>query len=128
MAIKCIAIDVLHQLKKIGFSLSIDDYGTGYSSLSQLKNMPVDELKIDKSFVLNLEHDENDQAIVKSTIELAHNIGLNVVAEGVETLGAFAMLKQWQCNKLQGYFISRPIKHDDFEAWLCEYQVPEVPL
>lgn len=121
-----VAIDVLHKLKRIGFTLSIDDYGTGYSSLSQLKNMPVNELKIDKSFVLSLENDENDQAIVKSTIELAHNIGLNVVAEGVETLAAFAMLKQWGCNKLQGYFISRPISAADFEVWLAQYQVPEV--
>ncbi len=122
-----VAIDVLHKLKNIGFLLSIDDYGTGYSSLSQLKKMPVDELKIDKSFVLNLEHDKNDQAIVKSTIELAHDIGLSVVAEGVETLESFTMLKKWGCNKMQGYYISRPINADDFETWIKTYKVPEVP-
>ncbi|MFT5592310.1 MAG: diguanylate cyclase (GGDEF)-like protein [Oceanicoccus sp.] len=121
-----VALQVLHNLKKIGFSLSIDDYGTGYSSLSQIKNMPIDELKIDKSFVLNLENDKNDQAIVKSTIELAHNIGLSVVAEGVETLQSFSMLKHWGCNKLQGYYISRPISAEDFEAWSKEYKTPEV--
>ncbi len=120
-----VAIQVLHRLKKIGFSLSIDDYGTGYSSLSQLKNMPIDELKIDKSFVIHLDSDKNDQAIVKSTIELAHNIGLSVVAEGVETLQSFSMLKHWGCNKLQGYLISRPISASDFETWLQEYKVPE---
>lgn len=120
------AIQVLHELKKIGFLLSIDDYGTGYSSLSQLKNMPIDELKIDKSFVLNLDTNTDDQAIVKSTIELSHNIGLNVVAEGVETEHAFAMLKNWGCNKLQGYFISRPISARDFEVWISEYQVPKI--
>lgn len=121
-----IAIQVLHTLKKIGFKLSIDDYGTGYSSLSQLKNMPIDELKIDKSFVLNLENDENDLAIVKSTIELAHNIGLNVVAEGVETLEAYGILKNWGCNKLQGYYISRPIDAHSFESWIETYTLPQV--
>lgn len=120
------AIQVLHQLKRLGFLLSIDDYGTGYSSLSQLKNMPIDELKIDKSFVLNLDTDSDDQAIVRSTIELSHSIGLNVVAEGVENERAFAMLKNWGCNKLQGYFISRPISAADFEVWIKEYKVPEV--
>ena len=120
------AIQVLHQLKRLGFLLSIDDYGTGYSSLSQLKNMPIDELKIDKSFVLNLDSDTNDQAIVKSTIELSHSIGLNVVAEGVENDRAYSMLKQWGCNKLQGYFISRPINAKDFSIWIKEYKLPEV--
>ena len=121
-----VAIQVLNQLKKRGFLLSIDDYGTGYSSLSQLKNMPVDELKIDKSFVMTLDSDKDNQAIVKSTIELAHNIGLNVVAEGVESGPAFAMLKGWGCNKLQGYYISRPINPTDFEVWIKDYKVPEV--
>jgi diguanylate cyclase (GGDEF)-like protein len=122
------AIKVLHKLKNIGFSLSIDDYGTGYSSLSQLKKMPVDELKIDKSFVLKLEHEKYDQAIVQSTIELAHNIGLSVVAEGVETLESFSMLKKWNCNKIQGYYISRPISAEDFETWIKDYKIPEVLL
>jgi diguanylate cyclase (GGDEF)-like protein len=119
------AIKVLHKLKKLGFSLSIDDYGTGYSSLSQLKKMPVDELKIDKSFILKLEHEKYDQAIVQSTIELAHNIGLSVVAEGVETLESFSMLKKWNCNKIQGYYISRPISAEDFETWIKDYKIPE---
>jgi diguanylate cyclase (GGDEF)-like protein len=122
------AIKVLHKLKKIGFSLSIDDYGTGYSSLSQLKKMPVDELKIDKSFVLKLEHEKYDQAIVQSTIKLAHNIGLSVVAEGVETLESFSLLKKWHCNKIQGYYISRPISAEDFETWIKDYKIPEVLL
>ena len=120
------AIQVLYKLKKIGFALSIDDYGTGYSSLSQLKNMPIDELKIDKSFILNLENDKNDLAIVKSTIELAHNIGLNVVAEGVETHESFTILQRWGCNKIQGYYISRPIDAVKFESWLATYTIPQV--
>ncbi len=118
------AIQVLEQLRELGFKLSIDDYGTGYSSLAQLKNMPVDELKIDKSFVMKLEEDQSDQVIVKSTIELAHNIGLTVVAEGVETLGAYHLLEKWGCDKLQGYYISRPLPCPDFEEWLAGYESP----
>lgn len=116
------AIRVLHRLRDIGFNLSIDDYGTGYSSLAQLKNMPVNELKIDKSFVMGLDDDEHDQAIVSSTIELGHNIGLTIVAEGVETLSTYRLLAQWGCDKLQGYYISRPVPVDEFEAWLDTYE------
>jgi len=115
------AIRVLHRLRDIGFNLSIDDYGTGYSSLAQLKNMPVNELKIDKSFVMRLDEDEHDQAIVSSTIELGHNIGLTIVAEGVETLNASRLLEKWGCDKLQGYYISRPIPVEEFEKWLDGY-------
>lgn len=117
-----VAIKVLHRLRGLGFQLSIDDYGTGYSSLAQLKNMPIDELKIDKSFVMQLDSDEDDKVIVKSTIEMAHNIGLTVVAEGVETLEAYQLLNQWGCDKLQGYYISRPVPPDDFDTWLAEYE------
>ena len=120
------AIKVLHRLREIGLKLSIDDYGTGYSSLAQLKNMPVDELKIDKSFVMTLAEDDDDQVIVKSTIELAHNIGLTVVAEGVETLSGYQLLEQWGCDKLQGYYISRPLPVQDFETWLMEYEHPVI--
>lgn len=116
------AIRVLHRLRDIGFNLSIDDYGTGYSSLAQLKNMPVNELKIDKSFVMRLDEDEHDQAIVSSTIELGHNIGLTIVAEGVETLNTYRLLESWGCDKLQGYYISRPVPVDEFETWLAAYE------
>ena len=115
------AIGILHQLKALDLELSIDDFGTGYSSLSQLKSMPVDELKIDKSFILNLEHSADDQTIVQSTIQLGHNIGLRIVAEGVETQGAWHLLEQWGCDKLQGYFISRPMPAADFAEWYNTY-------
>lgn len=114
------AIAILNQLKKMGFTSSIDDYGTGYSSLSQLKQLPVNELKIDKSFILNLDKDKDDQKIVRSTIELAKSMSLTVVAEGVETLDTCLVLARWGCDKLQGYFISRPVPASQFETWLLE--------
>jgi len=117
------AMNVLHRFKKQGIKLAIDDYGTGYSSLGQLKSMPVDELKIDKSFVLNLDQDKDDQVIVRSTIEMGHNIGLTIVAEGVETKAAWLLLEEYGCDKLQGYFISKPASGADFLAWYKDYDV-----
>ncbi|MEE1673773.1 EAL domain-containing protein [Agarivorans aestuarii] len=102
------AIALLARFKKRGFKLSIDDYGTGYSSLAQLKRLPVHELKIDKSFVQKLAIDADDAIIVKSTIELAHNMGLSVVAEGIEDIESLRWLEKAKCNLAQGYFISRP--------------------
>jgi diguanylate cyclase (GGDEF)-like protein len=117
------AMNVLHRFKKQGIKLAIDDYGTGYSSLGQLKNMPVDELKIDKSFVLKLDQDKDDQVIVRSTIEMGHNIGLIVVAEGVETLAAWHLLEEYGCDKLQGYYISKPQSASDFLSWYADYDI-----
>ena len=99
----------LNQLSAAGFKLSIDDFGTGYSSLAYLKRLPVDELKIDRSFVMAMEKDEDDAKIVRSTVDLAHNLGLSVVAEGVETEGALARLAGLNCDEAQGYHMSRPI-------------------
>ncbi len=120
------AVAILSQLRQMGFLLSIDDFGTGYSSLAQLKLMPLNELKIDKSFVLKLDQDPDDQIIVRSTIELARNLGLSVVAEGTETLAACQLLKQWGCRKLQGYFFSPPLPAEKFEQWLRE-KAPAYP-
>jgi diguanylate cyclase (GGDEF)-like protein len=119
------AMNVLNRFKKSGIKLAIDDYGTGYSSLGQLKSMPVDELKIDKSFVLKLEQDKDDQVIVRSTIEMGHNIGLTIVAEGVETKAAWDLLESYGCDKLQGYYISKPQSPSDFLHWYSSYQVDE---
>ena len=118
------ALSVLNRLKNLGFLLAVDDYGTGYSSLSQLKGMPVDELKIDMSFVLKLDQSAFDQAIVQSTIEMGHKLGLTIVAEGVETLESWQILENWNCDKLQGYFIAKPQPAADFIAWLQSYQLP----
>lgn len=103
------ALATLHQLKALGVTLSVDDFGTGYSSLSQLRTLPVHELKIDKSFVLKLDSEPQDQLIVKSTIDMAHGLGLKVVAEGIENLAAWRLLRQWQCDRAQGFYLSRPV-------------------
>ncbi|MEQ3640109.1 MAG: EAL domain-containing protein [Alteromonas sp.] len=106
--------------REAGFTLAIDDFGTGYSSLSYLKSLPVNELKIDKSFVLNLDKNQSDQQIVKTIIDLAHNFDLKVIAEGVETLPSLSLLNQWGCNYAQGYLISRPVPVEQFMQWYKE--------
>ncbi len=113
------AQNTLNLLSQRGFKLSIDDFGTGYSSLAYLKSLPVDELKIDKSFVMNMETDEDDAKIVRSTVDLAHNLGLTVVAEGVENALIWEKLKALQCDEAQGYFMSKPLAASGFAAW-CE--------
>ncbi|WP_394788861.1 putative bifunctional diguanylate cyclase/phosphodiesterase [Rhodoferax sp.] len=107
----------LKRLSDRGFKLSIDDFGTGYSSLAYLKRLPVDELKIDKSFVMAMERDPDDAKIVRSTIDLAHNMGLTVVAEGVENAAIMNLLRELDCDEAQGYYMSRPLPVTDFLAW-----------
>ena len=114
------SLEVLNRLKACGVRLAIDDFGTGYSSLSHLKRLPVDELKIDKSFVIGMDEDEDDAVIVRSTIELAHNMGLKVVAEGVETERTLQLLQHYRCDSVQGYLISRPMAAADATGWLIE--------
>ncbi len=109
----------LNKLSAQGFKLSIDDFGTGYSSLAYLKRLPVNELKIDKSFVMGMEHDQSDAKIVRSTIDLAHNLGLTVVAEGVENAAILAQLGELHCDEAQGYHMSKPVPATDFMAQ-CE--------
>jgi EAL domain-containing protein (putative c-di-GMP-specific phosphodiesterase class I) len=111
------ALATLNRLSALGFRLSIDDFGTGYSSLAYLKRLPVDELKIDKSFVMSMEKDLDDAKIVRSTIDLAHNLGLTVVAEGVENAKAWEMLRELECDEAQGYHMGRPMPAKDFVAW-----------
>ncbi|WP_250460169.1 MULTISPECIES: EAL domain-containing protein [unclassified Caballeronia] len=112
------AIETLDRLHALGIRLSIDDFGTGYSSLSYLKRMPVDELKIDKSFVMGMFQHKDDETIVRSTIDLGHNMGLKVVAEGVETEEMLERLKALRCDLAQGYHLSRPLPPAKLEAWL----------
>lgn len=114
------ALDVLNMLSAMGVTLSIDDYGTGYSSLSYIKKLPVSEIKIDKSFVMNLAKSDEDNILVRSTIELGHNLGLTVTAEGVEDEESVARLKAYGCDTLQGYHISRPVPAQELERFLKE--------
>ena len=116
------AIALLQQFKTRGMRISIDDYGTGYSSLAQLKQLPVHELKIDKSFVQRLSEDDDDRIIVRSTIELAHSMGLSVVAEGIEDEFALNWLAKNNCELGQGYFISRPKPANELTPWLLEQE------
>lgn len=117
------SLDTLRRLDALGVKLAIDDYGTGYSSLSYVRQLPVKELKIDQSFVRNLATDSGDAAIVKSTIELGHNMGLQVVAEGVEDLTTWHQLQQMGCDYAQGYCMSKPLPADAFEQWLAAHPV-----
>jgi diguanylate cyclase (GGDEF)-like protein len=112
------ALAALERLHRLGIRLSIDDFGTGYSSLAYLKKLPVQELKIDRSFVLNMGEDADDATIVRSTIELAHNMGLRVVAEGIETREIYQQLRSLGCDEAQGYFMSRPLAAAEMEQWL----------
>jgi EAL domain-containing protein (putative c-di-GMP-specific phosphodiesterase class I) len=107
------AIAVLWALRRVGVRLSVDDFGTGYSSLAYLKRLPVDEVKLDKSFVLNMTHDADDAAIVRSTIELAHNLGLQLVAEGIEDQKTLELLTALGCDLAQGYHLARPMPADE---------------
>lgn len=111
----------LRSLKKMGFLIAIDDYGIGQSSLSKLKGLPVDEIKLDKSFIMHLDQSPKDQLIVKSTIELAHGLGFAVVAEGVENEASLDILKAYDCDQIQGYFLSRPITAEAVSAWRKDY-------
>ncbi|MDQ2069714.1 putative bifunctional diguanylate cyclase/phosphodiesterase [Natronospira bacteriovora] len=118
------ALHILQELRSLGVAIAIDDFGTGYSSLAQLRSLPVDELKIDKSFVMKLAgqaEDAEDPVIVRSTIDLAHNMGLKVVAEGVEDEATWWRLAGYGCDSIQGYWISRPMPADALPEWLGEF-------
>jgi EAL domain-containing protein (putative c-di-GMP-specific phosphodiesterase class I) len=116
------ALATLEHLHQLGLRLSIDDFGTGYSSLAYLKRLPVDEIKIDKSFVMGMTDDKDDEVIVRSTIDLGHNMGLKVVAEGVETEAVMLQLGALKCDLVQGYHVSRPLPAAQFSAWLSQWQ------
>lgn len=116
------AMKILIQLTSLGIRFSIDDFGTGYSSLGYLQRLPVDEIKIDKSFVMGMTTDKNKTIIVHSVIDLSHNLGLKVVAEGVENKETIDKLVFLSCDAAQGYFISKPIPGTEFTNWLKEAQ------
>lgn len=119
------AIETLDRLHALGIRLAVDDFGTGYSSLSYLKRMPVDELKIDKSFVMGMTEHKDDETIVRSTIDLAHNMGLKVVAEGVESEEVLTRLRELRCDLVQGFHLTRPLPPLKLEAWLIDWAIAQ---
>ena len=122
------ALQTLERLHGMGFKLSIDDFGTGYSSLAYLKRLPVDELKIDQSFVKSMQTDPDDAKIVRSTIDLAHNLGLTVVAEGVENARVWDMLRELNCDQAQGYHMGKPMPADAFANWSVGWLTQHRPV
>jgi EAL domain-containing protein (putative c-di-GMP-specific phosphodiesterase class I) len=111
----------LNRLRDIGVSLSVDDYGTGYASLAYLKDLPLQELKIDRAFVTNIQRRERDLAIVRATVELAHKLGMTVIAEGVEDLATLETLQRIGCDGAQGYAIARPMRPEELIGWLATH-------
>lgn len=120
------ALATLDKLAAMDIPLSIDDFGTGYSSLTYLKRLPVSELKIDQSFIFKMAQDDSDKKIVQSTIDLGHNLGLKVVAEGVEDQVVWELLQHMGCDFGQGYYMARPMPAHDFIAWLGQWEQTEV--
>jgi predicted signal transduction protein with EAL and GGDEF domain len=112
--------DIIRQLRELGVGISIDDFGTGYTSLAYLARLPITQLKIDRSFVMNMNRNADDAAIVRSIITLGHDLALEVVAEGVETEGAYDQLARLGCDTIQGFLLSRPLAPEDLGAWLAE--------
>jgi EAL domain-containing protein (putative c-di-GMP-specific phosphodiesterase class I) len=116
------ALVTLQELKSLGVRISMDDFGKGYSSLSYLKMFPIDILKIDQSFVRECTVDANDATLVKTIIAMAHDLKLNVIAEGVETVEQFSFLKEHECNEAQGYLFSKPVPAEQFQSKMQEIQ------
>jgi EAL domain-containing protein (putative c-di-GMP-specific phosphodiesterase class I) len=117
------AVLVLECLRDIGVRISMDDFGTGHSSLSQLRNIPLHELKIDKSFVMSLASDTTNESIVRTTISLAQDLDLSVVAEGVEDEATMRRISELGCQQAQGFFLSKPLPYDDLVSWLEVFKV-----
>ncbi|MBI5451793.1 MAG: EAL domain-containing protein [Gammaproteobacteria bacterium] len=112
---------VLKELSRIGVAIAIDDFGAGYSSLAYLKKLPIDHLKIDRSFVQDMDRNDNDATIVRTIIDLGHNLGIKSIAEGVERPAALAMLREMGCDAAQGYHISRPVPAVGINGWFMQY-------
>lgn len=114
------SLRILEKIYNMGIKLAIDDFGTGYSSLAYLKRFPVHEIKIDRTFVCDMQSDNDDNAIVQAAVSLAHDLGLSVVAEGVEEQATLILLSSLKCDRAQGYLISKPVAAEEFSSWLAE--------
>ena len=111
----------LNTLRAMAINLAIDDFGTGQSSLAYLKQLPVNEIKIDRAFVKDIETNTNDALIVNATVKLAHGLGFKVTAEGLENQAGLSFLKASGCDTVQGYFFSKPLAANDFSTWLTDF-------
>ena len=114
-------VAVLNHLQSMGIKIALDDFGTGYSSLSHLSNLPLDKIKIDQSFVLNLENDPHSRAITEAIIALSHSLNLQVVGEGVDSEASMELLRSYECDQLQGFYFSEPLSPADFECWYINH-------
>ncbi len=114
--------NILNELRTLGFKISLDDFGTGYSSFSYLRTMPLTSLKIDKTFIDNLETSKKDKELVRQMIHLSHELGIKVIAEGVETNAQFLLLKNKSCDYIQGYYFSKPIPFDEVKQLFQTYK------
>jgi EAL domain-containing protein (putative c-di-GMP-specific phosphodiesterase class I) len=122
---------VLDEMRTIGVLVSIDDFGTGYSSLSYLRDLPVDQLKLDRTFISRMEDDTTAAALVRSTVSLAHSLGLEMVAEGVESARVLDELRSFDCDQAQGYHIGKPMPATELERWLSAHarqQLERLPV
>ena len=119
------AIDTMLQIRAMGIHLSLDDFGTGYSSLAYLKKFPLNTLKIDKAFVDDIETSEQGRNMVATIVTIAHNLGLDVVAEGVETNQQLSFLSGLRCEQMQGYLYSKPLPQKDFTSYLLSHQITD---
>ena len=115
---------ILEEFDAMGIRLAIDDFGTGYSSLAYLTRLPINRIKIDRSFVMAMATNEDDATIVRSTIDLGRNLGLGVVAEGVESEAIWDTLRELGCTVAQGYFLSRALPPDELASWLLKHDSP----
>ena len=123
-AIRISSDRVRHDIKKLGLSLSIDDFGTGYSSLSYLKHLPIEELKIDRSFISDLPDNKNDAAIVRTIIALANGLEIDLIAEGVETERQIECLSENGCDSIQGFYYSKPLPAEKFKQYVLQHNAP----
>jgi EAL domain-containing protein (putative c-di-GMP-specific phosphodiesterase class I) len=123
------AAEVLERLAAQGIAISIDDFGAGYTSIRQLRDLPISELKVDRSFVTAMEDDPSNSTIVRSVIELGHNLGMTAVAEGIESLETLKCLTGYACDVAQGYYLSRPLLAEDFDVWRARWAgLPGLPV
>jgi diguanylate cyclase len=113
---------ILDELRRIGIQVAVDDFGTGYSSLAYLRELPIDELKLDRSFIATMNADDRSLAIVQSAIDLAHSLGLRMVAEGVEDALTARQLCDAGCDEAQGFYFSRALPVEEFESWLRQHE------